>query len=162
MKTTKLLTIISATGLLAGGFIVHNSRAADQSAAGQPRRFGDGQLLERAKEKLNLSATQVEQIQAAIKGERENIMSLVTRFREARLELRAAIQSPDATEKSVRAAAAKVAAVEADMAVQRLKLSQEIRPILTAEQLVKFAELQAQLDGLIESGIGRMRDRLAE
>lgn len=161
MKTTKLFTLISATALLAGGFIVLNARAAEKGDGAPHRRFGGGQLLERAKEKLGLSDGQVGQIKAAVQGERENIVGLISRLRDARVELRDAIQAKDATEDSVRAVAAKVAVVEADMAVQRLKLSREINPILTDEQRVKFAELQSHLDGLIESGIGRMREKLA-
>ena len=162
MKTTKFLTIISATALLAGGFIIHNVHGAEKDGGAQHRRFGGGQMLERAKEKLGLSDEQSEQIKAAVKDERENIVGLITRLRAARVELRDAIQAKDATEDSVRAAAAKVAAVEADMAVQRLKLSREISPILTEEQQAKFAELQSHIDGLIESGIGRMREKAAQ
>ena len=162
MKTIQFLTIISATALLAGGFIGLNARAAEKGDGASHRRFGGGQLLERAKEKLGLSDEQVEQIKTAVKGEKENIVGLVTRLRDARVELRDAIQAKDATEDSVRAAAAKVAVVEADMAVQRLKLSREINPILNDEQKAKFAELQAHIDGLIESGIGRMREKPAQ
>lgn len=158
MKTIKFLTIISAATLVAGGLIVLNAHAAEKGEGAQHRRFGGGQLLERAKEKLGLSEDQVSQIKTVVGGQRENIADLVARFRDARVGLRDAIQAKDATEESVRAAAAKVAAVESDMAVQRLKLSREISPILTDEQRTKFVELQSHIDGLIESGIGRMRE----
>jgi Spy/CpxP family protein refolding chaperone len=159
MKTNKLFTILSATALLAGGITVFNAQAVEKSDSARTQRPA-GRMLERAKEKLELTDTQVEKIKAAVKDDRENILGLVTRLREARVGLREAIQAKDANESSVRAAAAKVAAVEADMAVQRLKLHNAISPILTEQQRAKFAELQAHMDSMIESGIGRMRERL--
>jgi len=140
---TKFITIISAVTLCVGGLLVLNSRAAENAAAPQ-RAFGKGQLLELAKKKLGLTDEQTAQVKGAFKAERENITSLLTRMRDAQAELRTAIQAGDASEATVRAAAAKVAEVHADAAVKRMKLFHQIAPLLTDDQRAKLAELQSR------------------
>ena len=156
---TKWFVLTLAAALSAGGLFVLNAHAADSTA---PRTALHGRLLERAKEKLGLTDAQVVQIKAVLKSDKDSLTGLLTRLHEARSGLRNAIQSPDATEASVRAASAKVAAVEADLAVERLKLHGKISPILTADQREKLSEFQARLDDLADTVIGRIGERLAE
>jgi Spy/CpxP family protein refolding chaperone len=160
MKTSKWLIITLAAALTAGGFIAYNAHAAEKNAA--PQRPFRGRLLERAKEKLGLTDEQAVQIKAVLKSEKDNITSLLTRLQDAHAGLREAIQSSDATEASVRVAAAKVAAVEADMAVERLKLHGKISPMLTAEQQAKISEFHSRVDEFMDGAIDRIGKRLAE
>jgi Spy/CpxP family protein refolding chaperone len=140
---TRLIILTSVAALCVGGLFIFNSRAAENDAAPQ-RAFGKGQLLELAKKKLALTDEQTAQVKGAVKADRENIASLLTRMRDAQAELRAAIQAGDASEATVRAAAAKVAAVQADAAVERMKLFHQIAPMLTDDQRAKLAELQSR------------------
>ena len=58
-------------------------------------------------------------------------------------------------ETSVRSASAKVTAIEADLAVERLKLFERIRPVLSNEQLQKLKDLRAWMDDSVERAIDR-------
>jgi len=159
MKTLKYLAPVAAVALAIGGAFVLNSRAAQD--AGGDGALG-GQLRERVKEKLNLSPDQLAKIKSDLKAEKENITSLLTRLHDTRAQLRAAIHKADATEASVRDAAAKVSTVEADLAVERLKLYGKISPILTADQRAKLADFEAGIDQFIERVISRIDSKLSE
>ncbi len=159
MNMKKLLVSTLAAAVTGGGFLAFQSQAAQ--GAGLARR-APGRLLERAREKLGLTDSQAAQIKAALKAEKDTLTGLISRLHVARVGLREAIQSADATETSVRVAAAKVATVEADLAVERLKLYGKISPILTAEQREKVNEIQARLDDLVDQVVNRLDKRLAE
>ena len=55
---------------------------------------------------------------------------------------------------------AKVAAVEADIAVERMKLAGRISPILTADQKEKIKAFEAKIDDLVDTLINRVGERL--
>lgn len=158
MKILRYIGLAAAIALVIGGAFAINSRAAsaaDDSALG-------GKWRQRIKEELNLTSEQVAQIKAQLKSEKGNITSILSRLHDARAELRAEIQKSDATEASVRNAAAKVSAVEADMAVERMKLHAKISPLLTADQRTKLAQLESGMDQFIERAISRVVEKLSE
>lgn len=159
MKVVKWFALTSAVALVCGGVIVSNASAA-KAASGQGRMRG--RFLERAKEKLGVTDEQATQIKAVLKGDKENITSLISRLHDARTGLRQAVQSSDATEASVRAASAKVATVESDLAVERLKLYGKISPILTADQREKLNAMQNQRGDFVNRIINRGGERLAK
>ncbi len=72
--------------------------------------------------------------------------------------MRQAIHPSDATEDSVRTAAAKVGAVEADLAVERLKLHGQLSPILTPEQREKMATIEAHISDFATDAMSRMHE----
>jgi len=150
-----------AVGLVAGGLITFNVRAvgiSSDSGHGGVR----GHFLERAKTKLGLTAEQSAQIKAVLGADRELLRHLISQRHAARIGLRAAIQADGATEAAVRVAAAKVAAVEADLAVERLKLYGKLAPILTADQRAQVKEFQRRLDEVLDGAIDRLGERWAE
>lgn len=151
------MVVTVAATLCAGGLVAFKAHAAERPQAGRAMR---GQFLERAKEKLGLSDDQVSQIKTQLLAEKDNLKNLITKLHDARVGLRAAIQSPDATEATVRSASAKVAAVEADLAVERLKLFGKISPILTDEQRDKVKEFQTKIDDFVDGAINRIGERL--
>lgn len=157
MKNSKCLVFTLAAGLATAGLSVFNSQAAESPDRSGPFR---GQLLERAKEKLNLADDQVAKIKDAINAEKEPMKNLTLRLYVARRDLGDAISAPNATEASVRAASAKVAAVESDLAVERMKLRARINPILTNDQRQKLKELQSKLDEFVDSLVSHLGDRL--
>jgi Spy/CpxP family protein refolding chaperone len=159
MRTQKYIIGITTLAVCIGGLIVFNAPAQDNGPA---TGMGSGRLAERAKEKLGLTDEQLGQIKDVLKSEKTSIVSLLARMRDARAGLRDAIRSTDANETSVRVASAKVAAVEADVAVERMKFFHQISPILTDEQRTKLAALQSNLDGFIDQAIKRMDARLGE
>jgi Spy/CpxP family protein refolding chaperone len=161
MKTTKWLFLTVAAAILAGGwlFTLHAAPLKQRQAADGPTR---GHLLQRAKEKLNLTDDQISQIKEVLKAEKEDITGLLTRLHDARSDMRQAIHASDANESSVRAASAKVAAVEADLAVERFQLYGKIAPILTTEQRDKLQQMAAQVDDFVDGAINRLGQKLSE
>lgn len=158
MKNSKWLVITVAAALIAGGLVVLKTQAAERSGLQRPFR---GRLLERAKDKLGLSDDQVTKIKAELQTEKDSLKDLVLKLHEARVNLREAIQAADANETSVRAASAKVAAVEADLAVERLKLFGKISPILTSGQREQVKQFQSELAALLDAAINRLGERLS-
>jgi len=148
-----------AAAVAAGGLLAATSRAAD---AATPRGALHRRFLERAKEKLGLTDDQVARIQTALMADKEILKDLLTRLYDARTGLRGAIQSPEASEALVRAASAKVAAAEADLAVERLKLHGKIYPILTPEQRKKVNEFQSRIDNAADGIISHIGEALEE
>ncbi len=158
MQTSKYLAINMAPAF-ADGFLTLKTCAADTEQPSHPMR---GHLMERVKEKLGVTDEQAAKIKAELGAEKENLKNLFTKLHEARASLREAIQSDKATEASVRAASAKVAAVQADFAVERLKIHGRISPILTDEQREKLKEIEAKLDEVVESAIDRIGQHLSD
>jgi protein CpxP len=72
--------------------------------------------------------------------------------------LRNLIQSGTANEAAIRAQAAKVAGVEADVAVQHAQMAKQFRAILTPEQIEKFKAAQKEHD----SKFDKIREHMGE
>jgi Spy/CpxP family protein refolding chaperone len=154
MKMNKLLGIAMAAAVSAGGLRITSAGATDTSE--RPAR---ARILERVKEKLDLTDDQVAQIKAELGQEKETIKNLILKMHEARAGVREAIRASNATEASVRAAAAKIGAVQADLAVERFKLYGRINPILTDEQRQKVKEMESRIDEWVESAVNRIGER---
>jgi Spy/CpxP family protein refolding chaperone len=157
MKHSKCLILTLAAGLIAGGLLTSNSRAVEQPAG--PGRL-HGQLLERAKEKLGLTDDQIARIRSELSVDKDTIKALISRLHQAKTALREAIQASDATESSVRAASTTVASVEADIAVERMKLHSRISPILTDDQKEKIKAFQSKIDDFVDGLVNRIGDRV--
>ena len=163
MKTSNSLIIVVVGGMLAAGTLLAiNTNGAALGEKQHPLR---AKLLERAKQKLNLSGDQKSQIKSAVVGERQEIAALRSRLQDARADLKEAVRSPGASETSVRAAASQLSVVMADAALERLKIRNEVSPKLNQEQkgmLDKFQEKRTALrDRLREKIRSRIQDRLA-
>jgi Spy/CpxP family protein refolding chaperone len=157
MKTIKLLTIATAAAIIAGGLISAPAQDPSNSAAGT--RPGRGQILQRIAKKLNLTDDQKSQIKAVWGGEKDTLKSLFGQWHDARKNLRAAIHANGANEAAGRAASAKVASVQADLAVERMKLYGKIAPILTDEQRRKIAGFEQRFDNVVGGAIARLDER---
>ena len=155
MKKIKLLAFITTVAIAACGFTA-KTFAADTSA---PMR---GQILQRIAGKLNLTDDQKSQIKTILRDDKDALTTLLGQLHDARKNLRATIQSVDANETSVRAASAKVASAEADLAVERMKLYGKIAPVLTDEQRQKISEFAQRADDFADSLIARIGDGLAQ
>src|SRR5205823_6346482 len=105
-----------------------------------------GAILERVIKELDLKDDQLTKIKAELRAEKETLVPMLKNLHETRKALREAIHATDATEASVRDAAKKVADVESDLAVERLKLTGKIAPILTEEQIDKIKTFEQKAD----------------
>src|SRR5690349_79030 len=133
MRIAKWLGMTTAAVLVLGGVMVLKANAA--GARGARAGLGQQPLLARAAERLGLSEDQKAKIKAELSADKETLGALMASMHDARVNLRSEIQKPGATENEIRGASARVAAVEADLAVERAKLYGRISSILTAEQL---------------------------
>jgi len=160
MKTSKLFALTFAAALTVGGLFICTSLAADNSATSPtPLR---GQILRRIAEKLNLTADQKSQIKTILISEKDTLQNLLAQLHDARKNLRAAIQAGDANEASVRDASAKVAGVESDLAVERMKLYGNISPVLTDEQRKQISDFTQRADDFADNAIANIGNGLAQ
>src|SRR6202044_1803182 len=107
-------------------------------------RAGSGKFLAHAKSKLGISDDQVARIKTVLSTDKDPLMKLLTNLHDAQVHLRETIQKPGAAETEIRTAAANVASVEADLAVERTKLYGSLSPILSAGQLEKISDFEQQ------------------
>jgi Spy/CpxP family protein refolding chaperone len=162
MKTSKLFALAFAAALTAGGLFIYasTSLAADNSATPSiPLR---GQILQRIAGKLNLTDGQKLQIKSILAGEKDTLQNTLGQLHDARKNLRETIQAGDTNESSVRAASAKVAAVESDLAVERMKLYGKIAPVLTDEQRRQISDFTQRADDFADNAIAQIGDGLAQ
>jgi len=81
------------------------------------------------------------------------------RMRTAREALDAAISADTIDESAIRGRSAEWAAVEADGAVLRARVRQEVFSLLTPEQQAKAKELKAQMQQRMKQRADRIRER---
>ncbi len=157
MKTKYLVSLLAAA-IVAGGLLIAHAANPDRS----PGLGGHGPLLPRLARKLALTGDQRQQIKAVLVADKDPIISVLTRLHDAHKQLREAIEADHATADSVRAAAAQVAAVEADLAVERLKLHDQIVPLLTPDQKLKVVVLEDQFDTFLDGVIAKISAGLSK
>lgn len=121
--------------------------------------FGD---LGFALRQLELSDTQREQVRGVMQSHEAEFRELGERMRTTRQALDAAISADTVDESAIRGKSAEWAAVEADGAVLRARVRQEVFNLLTPEQQTKAKELQTQLQRRIKQRGDRIRERGAE
>lgn len=155
---TKLFTLALAAAVIAGGLTTTQTFAAGQHGPGALRE----KIRQRVAEKLGLTDDQKSQIKAVFAGEKDALKPVLAQLHAARAGLRDAIRAQEANEAAVRAAAGKVAAAEADLAVERMKLYGKIGPILNDEQRQKIAEFEQRADEFMDNAIAHLGEAAAQ
>jgi protein CpxP len=95
-------------------------------------------------EKLGLSAEQKGKVKEVFEKNRQEAQPLRKELMTAKRDLRGLSMAEKTDEAAIRAQAAKLAGIEADMAIHRARVSGEIRAILTPEQQEKFRALHKE------------------
>lgn len=108
-----------------------------------PMMRGPFAAIRRGLAQLGLSDQQETQIKTIFQGHKADIQGFAAKMRPARQALNQAITS-GADEATIRAKAADVAAVEADMAVFRAAVRTQVFAVLTPDQQAKAHQLQQQ------------------
>jgi Spy/CpxP family protein refolding chaperone len=129
---------IAVLGLAAGLSLAHGGRHGG-GGEGLPGMYS-GRLLDR----LGATAEQKAQIREAMGKYRPETEPAVRQLAAERQALRKMIRDGAADENAIRAQAAKVASREADLAVVRSRAAKEVRSFLTADQIAKLGELEAE------------------
>lgn len=157
---------LAGTALLATGLHAQDPAAAspspDEAAGGHYHRgggwhgHGHGGGLRRIREALGLTDTQTQQIRDIFKANRDQVRPLVQSLMTEKRAERALIQAATVDEPAIRAQAAKVAAVEADLAVEHARIANQVRGVLTPEQVQKVQDFQGRMDGRVGGLMGRL------
>jgi len=110
---------------------------------GKQARHGK-HFLNRLADQLGMTETQRTQAKAILETSRSQAKPLAAGLKQERHQLRNLIHSGTADEAAIRAQSAKVAAVQADLAVQRAQTVKKLMALLTPEQQTKLKELKAK------------------
>jgi Spy/CpxP family protein refolding chaperone len=148
-----------AAGIIAAatvaGFFTFLARAdtceVDTTAGRFGRRLGE----------LGITDAQKAQVKAILRSYQPTFGPLVKEVVTERRALRDTIRSQTLDETAIRAQAAKVASLEADLAVQRAHVAHDIRAVLTPEQLHKLKDMQIDADARFDGLLQRIANRLA-
>jgi protein CpxP len=115
--------------------------------------------LGRGLRQLELTDAQREQLRGVMQSHQAEFREIGDRLRTAHEALRAAVTADAVDEPAIRARSADVAAIQADAAVLRARVHQEVFSLLTAEQQAKARELKAQAEARMKERASRLRER---
>jgi len=124
--------------------------------------MGQGPGFERLAERLDLASDQLEAIRAVRQSHREELHSAFEEVQSAQWALRQQIHAEVFDETAIREAAGALGLAEAEAAVQRARVSQEVRDVLTAEQQQELRELLEQRRAFMEDNASRFKERFSE
>jgi len=156
--------LVLLTAVAVGATMVSGNAWADRSRNGGGQCAfsvwdggwkGHGQQGDRFAKALDLSKEQTEQVKAIFLKHRDETAPLRKEMLSERRELRKLIQSDKPDEAAIREQAKKIAATGGDLAVRRAKMSQEVRTVLTPEQIQKFRAMQERRDRRIDGMMNR-------
>jgi protein CpxP len=138
MNTTwKTLSVAAA--LFAGVGMAHGAPQGciEENTPGH----SSGHLKKMAKE-LGLDDQQKVQVKDILKSNHNQIKPLMDTMITERRAMRSLIHAETIDEVAIRAQAAKMASLQADLAVNRAHIAQKLRSVLTPDQVQKFKTLQ--------------------
>jgi Spy/CpxP family protein refolding chaperone len=138
-KRNRRITLIALAA--AAALVIAPTLILAQRGDGHGPHHGRGHMIERIFERLDLTDDQQEAVHNTMMGHREQTRQLHEEKIAKRRALGQAIHADFFDESAVRQAAADVAAVDADLAVMRAQMFQEINKVLTAEQRERMKEL---------------------
>ena len=128
--------------------------ATAASSKGPHRGGPEGGRHERgihhAMSELDLSEDQKQQLADLREAQRASMGDQHEQMRAARKALDEAIHADNVDESAIRAAAKDLAEIEADMAVARARSFQNLKRILTSEQVAKLEELKSRRQDRME------------
>ena len=139
----KLMTSVVVAALTAGGVALYAQGRGGAGRAAGPfagRGFAAGFALGQ----LDLSDAQKQQARDISQRHRQAMQPVMQRLQQAMMAERSAVEAVPVNEAAVRGAAQDVAAAQADLAVDRARLHNDIFSILTVEQQTKAKQLEAQ------------------
>lgn len=145
LRTLGLLAFITAATALGSQF------AAADTTAPKPRsevkcaekqhdrhRHHRGEFLKRIAKELGMTEQQKGQAKAILESNRTQNKGLFQEMMTQRRQLRSMIMSGTADEAAIRAQSAKVASVQADLAVKRSQEAKQLLALLTPDQVSKL------------------------
>jgi periplasmic protein CpxP/Spy len=157
-RLKRLATAVGATVLtvgLAGAAYVSAQNSSSGAPVGRQGGFGPGRgrggpggpggILGPAFERLDLTDAQKTRVKEILDSHQADLRALGTRSMTAHQALDAATASDSFDEATVRTRAAELAAIDADMAVMRARVYNEVYQILTPDQQKQLKQLRAEM-----------------
>lgn len=147
-RVRKFAVAAGIVGLIAGGSAALVAQGGP--GRGSVRPFGPGGPGGRgfdagfALGQLDLSDAQKTQVRDIMQRHRQQLQPTMQRLEQAMQAQRAAINQVPVNEAAVRQAAASVASVQADLAVEQARVHADVWNILTSEQQEKAKQLEQQ------------------
>ncbi|MFL6584576.1 MAG: Spy/CpxP family protein refolding chaperone [Chthoniobacterales bacterium] len=148
------IALVGAIGL--AGAVENNDNNAD---GGRPHGFRHGHGMFRALREVGVNDSQKEQIRNILRESRPTAQPLVKQLVQERKGLRDLVQSSPVNEPAIRAQAARVAQIQADLAVQRAHVADRVNALLTPDQVAKLKELRAERDTRRQEWMNRRFNR---
>jgi Spy/CpxP family protein refolding chaperone len=150
--------------MMAGASLLLTAQPAFQGPASGHGRRGEGffarqdflppRLLLQAKEEIGLNADQEKKIGAMIEAHEQWAVKFEADMKLQALKLRKVLTADKIEMKEAEKLIREQAAMHADMQVAGLRLYQDIRALLTPEQIAKMAELKKKLRDRPRDGMG--------
>ena len=158
MKThTKALIAAGAIMVLTvGGFFAFLAHADTNDVS-----FSKGRFAQKLAQ-LGVTTDQKTEVKTILRKYQPTVGPLIKQVVTERRALRDTIHTATIDETAIRAQAAKVASLEANLAVQRAHVSHDIRAVLTPDQLQKLKEMEVDVDARIDGFLHRVANRIAE
>ena len=141
--------------LTVGGFFAFLAHAETNDVVPATGRFKK-QLAQ-----LGVTDEQKAQVKAILRKYQPTAGPLIQQVVTERRALRDTIRGETIDETAIRAQAAKVASLEADLAVERAHVAHDVRAVLTPEQLQKLKEMQLTVDARVDGFLQRIANRIA-
>jgi protein CpxP len=140
--------IVLAVMLVFAGIVSAPVYAGDEGCCKGPRHHGP--CCKHMWKKLGLSDQQKKQIKEIFEKDRTACKPVMEKLFTERKALMSLEQASPVDEAAIRAQAGKVASVEADLAVMRAKVGEQVRKVLTAEQNKKLQEIRQKQESRCE------------
>jgi protein CpxP len=137
--STAWKTLSVAAALFAG---VSMAQAATPGCMEGDASHRSDSHLKRMSKDLGLDDQQKQQIKDIQKSNHDQLKPLIDRLKAERKAMRTLVHAETVDEAVIRSQSARVAAIQADLEVNRAQVAQKIRAILTPEQIQKFKALQ--------------------
>jgi protein CpxP len=157
MKThTKALVgagIVAA--LTVGGFFAFLAHAGTNEMTSTK-----GHFMERLAQ-VGVTGAQKAQVKTILRSYLPTTGPLIQQVVTERRALRDQIRAETIDEAAIRAQAAKVASLEADLAVERAHVAHDIRAVLTPVQIQKLKDMQIDADERFDAFLQRIANRIA-
>ncbi len=153
---TKIITTLAVATVLAIGAAAGVAHTVNEKRAQFPLA-----LVSKVTH-LGITDAQTGKIRAVLQKQRPTLEPLIKQCVAERRALRDTIRCAKVDEAAIRAQASRVAKVETDLAVKRAHVFQEVRSVLTPEQVGKLKEIRAYVDARMDEVIDRIGKRLSE
>lgn len=138
---TSCSIVIALEGAISVLGAAENSTPNADSA--RPHHFRHQRMMQ-ALDTVGATDAQKQQIRSIVQESRPAMQPLRQQLMQERKALRDVMQTSPVNEPAIRAQSARVAQIQADLAVQRAQMGDRIRAVLTPDQVGKLKDLRAQ------------------